>query len=304
MYKSTKIRLIIALVVALIGAISAYGFLVSSNEKVGIIVAARDIPSRTELTKEDLKQIEVYKDDYVTFFPNAALDIEDLVGAITKEEVKVNTPIEKTPDSLVYDEEKSLALNYKGGVDGAYFIPEDKRVIGVEVDASGAINYKLNRGDFVDVVLTSTDEGKGGFYSTIIAEHIPIFDIDPVVADSSSLEKSQKVLLLATPEECLQITVAKRNGTIDFMLNPLNGETGNNTPVNLKEFSVDEPMTKSEMLEGLESYIDGQEISAGNKDKLLKNIAQERDVETIKQTINASNLSKEEKERLINLLEK
>lgn len=302
MYKSTKIRLIIALVVALIGAISVYGFLVNSNEKVKLIVAAREIPAHTEIRKEDLKQIEVYEEDYTKFFPHAALDTEDLIGAITKEAIKVNVPIEKTPEYLVYDEEKSLALNYKGGVDGAYFIPEDRRVIGIEVDASGSINYKLNRGDFVDIVLTSSDEAKGGFYSTIIAEHIPIFDIAPIAKDSGGLEKTQKVLLLASPEECLKITVAKRNGTIDFMLNPLNGETGTTTPINLKEFSVEEPTSKSQMLEDLEGYIKEQEISEGNKDKLLNNIAQERDVETIKQTIYASKLSKEEKERLIALL--
>ncbi len=305
MYKNTKIRIIIAAIMALIGGLFAYNFLKEANQKVLIVVAAIDIPSRTQIRQEHLRAVYINKDDKGLFFPHTISNTEEVIGAITKYDIKVNKPIQKTPEMLVYDEEMALALNYKGGVDNAYFIPEDKRVIAIEVDASGAVNYKLNRGDFVDLIFTSIDEGKGGYFSTILTEHIPIFDIEPMKSDAAnSLEKKQKILLLATPEECIKIAVAKRNGIIDLMLNPLSGEIGNNEAIHLMEFSVKEPTPKSEMIKGLEEFIQQQDISEENKQGLLADLEKEKTKETIKRSIEAGDLSEEMKNELLKILDK
>jgi len=307
MYNRYRLRLVIAIALAMIAAFMLYGYMDKLQQKEMVVVAKKNIDPYTKITPDMVTMQSINIEARSMYFPFAVSDVGEIIGAISRIEFKANQPIEKTPEKLVYDEEKTLALNYQGNVDVAYFIPYEKRVMGVEVDASGSLSFKLKKGDFVDVIYTSIDDSTGGMYSTMILQHIQVFDIEELKEqnlESGISGKKQNILLLAKPDDCIKLSAAKRNGQIDLILNPLNGQTDSIEPINVMEFAADRPMPKSEMLSILEENIKVENITEGTKKQLLEVIDKERNVETIINLIEASKLSKEEKSKLIEQLNK
>ncbi len=303
MYKQIRIRVVFSIVLALLAGYFTFQYLNKLQYKVEVVVAKEVIEPNTKVTEDKLKVIRISGEDKNNLFPNAVTTIEELKGAVTRVKIEPNKPIEKDPSILVYGEEETMVLNYYGQVDEAYFIPYEKRLIAIEVDGSGSLNYKLKRGDFVDVIYTSVDEGKGGLFSNMVLQHVQIYDIENLKENTGNMvERKQKVLLMVTPEDSIKLTVAKRNGILDLVLNPLEGETEDIKPVHLLDMAADKPMAKSEMLKDLEEYIKLQEISETVKKQLVDSIEKEREVDYLKNMIEASKLSKEKKNSLLKLI--
>lgn len=301
LYKQFKIRMIFSVVIAILAAYFMYQYLGSLKKEVVIVVPVKDIESKTKITKEMLTTLTIDEQDQKAMYPHAVINLEEIIGAITKVKLEKNKPIEKKADLLVFGEESTQALNYQGGVDNAYFIPYEKRVISIEVDAQGALNFGLKRGDFVDLIYTSKGEDQNK-YANMILQHIEIFDIESITNSKDlpiSAGKKQVIQLIATPDQCLKITAAKRNGSIDLVLNPLQGETGPRDPITLDSFAPPRPMPKSDMLQGIEDHIQQQDITESVKKELIESIQKEKQLDVIKRAIEATALSKEKKDELL-----
>lgn len=302
MHKGLTIRTVAAVIISLFVCLLAYSYLQSLKDEVAVVVAKNNIEKGEIIKEEDLNIIKIRQQDF-ELFPHAVNNKEEIIGAITRENIKENTPIEKTPDALIYDRERTMALNYDGQVNKAYFIPEDMRVVAIELDAVGALNYSLKKGQFVDVIYTSTDESSGGLYSTMLLQHMEIFDIEEVnVKNDGMLTSKQIVMLLATPEESLRVAVGNRTGVLDLALNPLYGSIDYIEPVNILSFAADRPRTQEEILRLIEGYLKVQNISEVTKDELLKTLEKEKDIQTIKTVIEGSKLKDKQKEALLKLL--
>lgn len=303
MFKKIKIRLLIAIILSICAAVITNHYLNNINKKVSVVVAAKDIEVHALVRPDMLKEIQVNEDMKQTILKEAYTNKEDLIGSIARKKIKAGTPIIKNPEVLMFDEEKSLALSYGGKVDETYFIPYDKRIIGIEVDKTGAMNSLLKSGDYVDLIFTSDDESTGGIYSNMILQHIQIYKILERSQDQSNGPNSRKVIyLMASPDDCVKIAVAKRNGVIDLILNPMDGETGEIPPVHIYELIAEEPLTKEQKLNNLENYIRDEELTENSKKQLLETIDKERDKKTLVSIIQTSKITEDEKNKLLEIL--
>ncbi|MEA4963549.1 Flp pilus assembly protein CpaB [Lutispora sp.] len=305
MYNKYKLRILLSVILAILASYLIYVYLERVQQKEPIVAAKQAIEPYTKLTEEMLTVLYINKEDKALLFPHGIKDPKDIAGTVARVRFEKNQPIEKKAQNLVFGEDETLVLNYQGQVDNAYFIPYERRVIAVDVDASGSLNFSLRKGDFVDIIYTSVDDSTGGAYSSMMLQHMQIFDIEDVRIEkgaSGFASKKQNVLLLAKPDECLKLSVAKRNGQIDLVLNPLNGETGDVEPVHLLDFAAYKPIPKSEMLKVLEEQIKIEDISAPVKKDILANIDKERSVESMRNAVEASKLPKEVKMKIMELL--
>ncbi|GAU76345.1 Flp pilus assembly protein CpaB [Fusibacter sp. 3D3] len=293
MLKKVKLKIVIAIIFAIIAGFSTFQFLGTLESEVPIVVAAHDIEAYTLLESADLKVVKIDKDEKQRFFPYAASQISELRGSIVRNAFSKEQPIQRTPDNLLMNDEKAIALNYDGKVDDAYFIPYDKRIISIEVDSTGAVAEQLKPGDFVDIIFTSSDESTGGLYSNLMLQHIQIFKIiSPSSENAAQLNGNKKqYVLMATPEECLYLAVAKRNGVIDLILNPLEGDTDPLAAIHVYQLSAEPPMTDVDEIEGLISSISNDEVlSKDIKSGLIKSLEGEIDLAKAKVIIESSNI--------------
>ncbi|MHC1723786.1 MAG: Flp pilus assembly protein CpaB [Aminipila sp.] len=284
MYKYFKSRILISIILALLGMFLTYTFLVTAQQKEEIVVPKKDIEPYTKITAEMLEIKKINSKDKEEFYPKAVSSAVKLKGAITRVRLKKNKPIEMTKDNFVLNSKKTMAMNSQGKVVDSFFVPYDKRIMAISVDDAGAVNKRIRSGDFVDIIFTSKDDATGGIYSNMILQHIQVFAVDNNETGSDlsgNTKKMSNVLVLATPEECLKLSVCKRNGSIDLVLNPLNGETKAIGPVNILDFAAEKPMSREEMLDGLEEYIDEQDISEPVKNSLINTLEQERQSQAI-----------------------
>ncbi|WBW95958.1 Flp pilus assembly protein CpaB [Oceanirhabdus sp. W0125-5] len=302
MYKNITIRVLVAVVVAIMASVLTLNYLKDKKGEMAIIVANGNIESGSKITEKNVKEIKVNK-DVMKLYPKVITKKEEVIGAIASVRLEDGQPIEKKPNILVYGQRKTLALNSEGKVNDSYFIPEGMRVVGIKVDGIGGLNYSLKKEDFVDVIYTSIDESTGGLYSRILLQHMEIFDIQNIDVDvDGKVNREQRVLLLATPEEAVQLTVGNRNGILDLALNPLKGRTQNVKPVHILSYAARPPETFDQMLKNLERYIKSKEVTPYTKEKLLKALEGERDIQMIIKIIEASEITTDQKEKLLNLL--
>lgn len=304
MYKHLKMKIVVSIILALVIGILTSSYLKDIREQQIIVIAKEEIPQGTKLEKKHIETIKISKTNIEKLFPDAVSDQEEILGAITIKAIEKNKPIEKRPDVLIYDEEKSYALNYNGKVNGAYFIPEGKRLIAISTDSVGTLNYSLNKGDFVDVIFTSTDESTGGLFSCMLLQHMEIFDIEKFGKEKEgSIIKDQIITMIATPEECLKITVGNRNGKLDLALNPLNGKTDDFQPVNILSYVPDKKLSKKQKLENFRNYVKKVEVTDVTKQRMLEELDKEEDLQILIETIENINIDENQKSKLLEQLQ-
>ena len=301
MFKRIKYRFIIAIVLAVVSGLMSYNYLKGLDKKVTIVVAAEEIQPFTKITSDMLKEVSVHSDLKSGLMKDTYTDKYEVVGAVTRKIITKGYPMQKNSSALLYEEEKAVALNEFGNVEQGYFIPYDKRVISIETDSAGALSQMLKAGDFIDMIFTSMDDSTGGVYSNMLFQHMQIFKIGKV-SQTELKSSKQTIYLLATPDECVEIALAKRNGLIDLVLNPLEGETDDIFPVHIEEFIAERPMTKRERLDDMKLYILEEELSQSIRDQMIMSIEREVSKESIMEYIDASQLEQDKKAALLNLL--
>jgi Flp pilus assembly protein CpaB len=294
------------LTLAAITVFLTYQYLSASREEVSVVVPVKDIEQGVRLDDSLLVLKQVPKEVKEDYFKDAFTAKEDVIGCVTKQKLSKGEPIMADPQQLVMGEELQYALTEDNDVNEAYFIPEDSRLVTIEVDNSGSINYSLKKGDYVDVIFSSVDESTGGLYSSLLLQHIQIYATEKVVTedDEGIIAKKQSITLLATVEECLKLAAGNRNGILDLALNPLKGSTEDIASVSILSYSAEVPLTKEEKLTDLKNYIESFDMSEETRKQLLLFLDNERGKDALIEFIGATEIDEATKEKLLKLLGK
>jgi Flp pilus assembly protein CpaB len=213
-------------------AFSVYYYLDSLQQTVKVVIAAEEIPAHTVITETMLKVVDVEINAANTLLENQTSELDMVVGSITLKNIRKNQPIEMNSELLVFPEQRQLYLRANGKVDVTYFIPKDRRLITVALQPEGSVNNTLQKGDWVDIIYSTKSETDSST-AKMILQQVEVFDVESLHIDEGTTNKQgmiQHVTLLVTPQEAVVLTLAKRQGNIDLILNPWNGEEENVIP--------------------------------------------------------------------------
>lgn len=148
---NTKI-IIIALVLSLITAALIYFYITADKTEAvpeikyaTAFVAAVNIPARTQITLEHIKQVKIAEELLNT---SALSDQKDIVGKYTKESIIAGESF--MPQRLAGEDNMTLS----------YFIPEGKRAISMNISEQASIAYLLRPGDYVDIIASFAKENE------------------------------------------------------------------------------------------------------------------------------------------------
>ena len=302
MYKNLRLRLIVVVILSLVIAFISYKYFDSITTDKTIVIASRKIDSRGIIEASDLKEIDIHSNDD-NLYGNVFESKEDIIGKIAIADIPAGTPMIKGNLLMTNNEETILALSDDGNVDQSYFIPKDKRIVTIQVDSTGSINSTLKKGDFVDIIFSSTDVSTGGLYSRMILQHIEIFETASSGTNSNTAISRQNIQLLATPDESVMLTAANRNGILDCILNPLKGETGYAEPFNVLSFNVPPPRSIREELAYILNFVNSVEMTEVTKAKLTESIEEEFSMENVELLIQESTMDYDVKMQLLQYFE-
>ncbi len=213
--------LILALMCAVIAAVSVYHYLAELEEEVkgateydSVIVAREDISPRTRVSPAMLEEKE-FPSGYV--HPQAAREIEDISNGITTAAIHSGEQVLAN----------KIAEDGKAEDGFAYKISEGKRALAVEVNEVVAVGGLLLPGDRVDVIATlevqSEAEEHGGStsISKIITENIRVLSVGQEYdsgSEQNTHETAETVTLEVVPEDASPLTLAEERGSIRLML--------------------------------------------------------------------------------------
>lgn len=300
-----RLRLILSIFLAVIAVCLSYVYLTKSKDEVQIVIAAKDLEQGVEIEDSQLEMRTIPREVKDEFFKNSFEKKDEIVGCVTKQKIEGGQPILADEKVLAMGEELLSVLSKEGIVNEAYFIPEDSRLITIEVDNSGSLYYSIKKGDFVDVIFSSVDESTGGLYSSMLLQHIEVFNVEKIITEENGvIAKKQNITMVTTAEECLILAAGNRNGILDLALNPLKGYTESIAPVSILNFKPDTPMTKEQQLNNLKEYIKIFNMSENTKKKVLLSLDEERSIDALVEFISATILDEVTKDELLKILNK
>lgn len=206
---------ITALVIAGIASMVLYNYLKGQEEKVrqavasqNIAVANAEIPAGTTITLGQVKMV---------VWPKASMP----AGAVTSSEQAVGrTAIDSYVPGEPIVESKLIPKEGAGGV-LTYRIPEGHRAMTVAVDQVSGVAGFITPGNKVDVVLTSSDSGKGQSVSKIVLQNVPVLATGQVMSQQKSDEKPQvvpTVTMDVSPEDAEKLAIASSQGRLQLVL--------------------------------------------------------------------------------------
>ncbi len=119
-------------------------------------------------------------------------------------------PVNKPVAVVKKEPEKKLTFSDK--------IPEGMRVVTFKLDKESRIPEGMNRGDVVDVAVTSSvPDKKGASVTRIILEGITVYDTGDNTDDKKSNKNKEKnVTLLLSPGQALDLIAASESAKIDL----------------------------------------------------------------------------------------
>lgn len=300
---NTKVRIVLSIILSICAVILISSYLGKDQEEVTIIVAARDIERGVILEESMLLEKSLPIEVKEMYFMDAVGEKSELVGSVTKQKIRKEEAIFKQTELLASGEELSKAVNKDGIVNDAYFIPEDLRLVSIEVDNSGSINYSIKKGDFVDVIFSSVDESTGGLYTSMLLQHMEVYEVEEIVSDDGGvIAKRQNITILGTPQECLTLVAGNRNGLLDLALNPLSGSSANLQAVSILSYSASPPATREEILNGLRSYIMSLDLRESVKLEMLAMLDSEQSLDALEEYIASIYMNESMKEELLEII--
>lgn len=217
---SNKRLLVVALVMSLLTAGLIYNYLKNASvgadqNKVPVVVAKVDIPPKTKITADMVRQIQV-PSDYVQ--SQAMRDINMVVGITSREFIANSEQIT----------ERQLVLGDKpAGFSG--LIPADKRAVTIAVNDISGVAGMIKPGDYVDVVATFDSNTVGDHVSKIMLQNILVLAVNRTTETGTAEEtKDQKtsaktastVTLAVTPAEATELTLTENKGKVHLALRP------------------------------------------------------------------------------------
>jgi len=214
-----------------------YNYLNSLKDETTIVVANQDIDEHVFITPEMLRVIHLTKQDKQEIDPNGFSTIEEVEGGVTKTKILKDKPLDKMQDVVTgtKDQLKQMkVLDENGKINEAYFISDNNRVATVRLDSEGAVGNSLSVGNWVDVIFTSNGDSNNSF-SNIIMKHIKVDSVQDL-KDNINGDEAQNVSLLVSAQQAIELSFGKRNGKIDLVLDPVQGDSESTYTTNIKSF--------------------------------------------------------------------
>jgi pilus assembly protein CpaB len=213
---------ILAILMAIIAAISVYYFATSLQQKTQVqdvetgyaVVVLTDIPQNTMIT-EEMVIVKEFSLDAV--HPMAITSAEEVVGMIARYPLLVGEQILLSKIGEKGSEAEKLSYTLEPG----------QRAISIAVDEVAGIAGYISSGDYVDVVATIIIKGELGEpskpVSTLFVENLLVLETGMkqtgAADDISAVYES--VTVSATPKQILKINYASTNGTLRLALRPV-----------------------------------------------------------------------------------
>jgi Flp pilus assembly protein CpaB len=301
---NTRVRAILSIILSIIAVILIYSYLSSSKNTVTIVVAGDNIEKGVILSESMLTEKSILEDVRDTYFQNCVETIEEIAGAVTKEKLKKGEPIFTDQETLAMGDELLYAISKDGIVNDSYFIPDNCRLVSIEVDNSGSINYSIKEGDYVDVIFSSIDESTGGLYTSMLLQHIEVYEVEEIVSDDGGvIAKRQNITLIATPQQCLSLVSGNRNGLLDLALNPTASQASVVNTVSILDYSVQREPTREEIINGLRNHINALDLRESVKEEMQEKLDSEQSIEALLDYIDSINMDAEMKVDLLNIID-
>ncbi len=215
--KKRNLALLVALLIGLASAVVTYNYLQELNSRAvptvvkpqlkRVVVAVREIPSKTVLTPEAVAYAEFPVE---AVLPGSITEIDEIVGTVTKSPIVAGEII------------NASRLWPKGTTPGLTFqIPVGKRAITVGINEVIGVAGFIKPGDYVDVLATLESQN-GNVVTSTILQHVLVLAISQQTEDREGGEaKVTTTLTLAvTLDEAEKLTLAEERGVLRIVLRP------------------------------------------------------------------------------------
>jgi len=195
-----------------------------------IIVAAVDIPARTQITAAMLTEKKV-PPEYI--LPGAVRSKDTIVGMMSRDAVVSGEQIT----------ERRVLIEGKPGGGLAGFIPHNKRAVTLSIDDVKGVSGFIQPGDYVDVMASFTEQDIGDKGSRIFLQNVLVLAVNAnpagIQAPTGEKDKSGKaapaapgagysknptVTLAVSPEEAAMIALGEDYGKLRLALRPYRAE--------------------------------------------------------------------------------
>ena len=217
-----KTYLLCGVALALFGGFASYTAIDKIQDMKPIVVATQNIPPRTQITDKMVKTIEVPSGARQE---NSIDDPSLIVGGYSTTRIFVDQPIIQPQVVKQFDENGASGL--------ALSIPsEDLRAVSFPTSNEAAVNGKIKKGDYVDIVVTLSSSAMGantGITKTIL-QGVEVFDTSNTGKDGESSGDITNITLLLRPDMIEVVKHAYSLGEVSYTLNPGISTPPVNTP--------------------------------------------------------------------------
>ncbi len=178
------------------------------SDVVPVAVAAADLPWGTKLESEMVKTLPYLKESIP---PGSFLDTESLKGRVVISPLKKNEPVLEcrlAPSSVTV-----------GGVSA--IIKPGKRAIAVKGDKVIGLSGFIRPGNWVDILVTTTDPGNKKDITKTVLENILVLATGTQIEENTEGGKPHEVdvyTLEVTPAEGENLSLAATKGKLHFAL--------------------------------------------------------------------------------------
>lgn len=214
-----KVKLI-AVLAALATGVCLYFFLSRAAQpqetpKTNVVVAAADIAANTVVTADMLQYAAVPNEAVLT---GAVTDMTSAVGKITDTEILAG---EQVLTRKLVD-----AVKEQTGGSLSYAVADGMRAAAVAVDATSGVAGLIKPGNRVDVVViyqaeTAADaagQSKTQTAAQLLLQNIAVLAVDKVTDKAGSADMYATITLEVTPEQALDLNVARNVGSLSLLL--------------------------------------------------------------------------------------
>jgi len=221
----TKKLFVYSLILAIIAAGMLYFYLKSVEqgssrdaEKIKILVAAKDIPARTKISKDMIKEIEITKDDEDVSFIQKS---EEVVDKYSKEAIYKDERF--NPNMLLMEIKEELSLSLGSGF----------RAITIMVNLESGVADLIKPSDFVDVIvylpeIKDSQQLIRPDIAKVVLEKAEVVAVDQNLYRESPERKEEPkafYITLAVPVgEVEKVVLAQNIGTLKLALRPVEGK--------------------------------------------------------------------------------
>lgn len=209
-----RLRVFWALLLAVVSIWTVKSYLTSLEETAPVLLATQEIPARAQITAEMVKVVVVKKSDLSQLAADALSSPDQVVGRYARRLIPQGEILRDRSSDFTTEAIRPAAYEGEGAL--ADFLPSTARAVTVKLDAQGVLGQHVKPGDLVDLVFTSKTDSTGGVYSALVVQQVFVLSLDRNPDD----EEEVLVTLLVTLDQALQVSLAKRTGDLDLVLNP------------------------------------------------------------------------------------